>query len=453
MSAVVKRISPEAPLSKSIINPGDVLKRINCNPINDVLDYEYYSYDSELLLEFSGIAGSIKLVSIQKPEGSDLGIEFENYLMDNERHCANNCIFCFIDQLPKGMRKSLYYKDDDIRLSFLQGNYVTLTNLTRCDIKRIIKLRISPVNVSVHTLDPELRSYMLGGVKGGRGVNTLKILAKAGIELNCQIVCCPGVNDGQKLSETIEGLLRLGSSIKSVSVVPVGLTKHREGLTQLRSFDGDIARQTIRIVEYYGKRCLKKRGTRVFYCADELFFTAGLKLPGNDYYEDYPQLENGVGMMRLFITEFQAALKEISKEMSKDTLKNVGLNRTLNDSPVKISIVTGVLAGKYLTNLLKTTNEICDKIDWEIFAIRNNFFGESVNVSGLVTGRDIIDQLKDKQLGSGLLIPKNMLRAGEDVFLDDITVSELSGELGVPVHTVEINGAELLRTILKSRES
>ena len=437
MNSIIKSIIPGSPAEKTSLAPGDALRKINCNPINDILDYEYYSYDSRLLLEFITANGRIKLINLRKPEGADLGIDFESYLMDNKRHCANKCIFCFIDQLPKGMRESLYFKDDDIRLSFLQGNYVTLTNLSTNDIDRIIKLRISPVNVSIHTLCKKLRSYMLGGDENGRAIDTFKALAKAGIELNCQIVCCPGINDGWRLSRTIEGLIRLGSSIKSVSIVPVGLTKHREGQTELRPYYRVLANQTIRRVEYYGKRCLKKRGSRVFYCADEMYITAGQKLPANEHYEDYPQLENGVGMMRLFITEFEIAL-----------------NRQ-KEAPVfsNCSVATGTHAHKYLTNLLKTASEKYGKIDCVLYAIKNEFFGESVTVSGLVTGRDLITQLKGKRLGSKLLIPKNMLRAGEEIFLDDVTVSELSRELGIPVHIVSPDGADFLRALIQSEEN
>jgi len=440
MSAVIKSVQPNSPAAKTIIKSGDVLRKINCNPIDDILDYEYYSYDTSLMLDLLSTEGKVKLVSLRKQEGENLGLEFENPLLDEEKHCANKCIFCFIDQLPKGMRESLYYKDDDVRLSFLYGNYVTLTNLSKLDIERIIKLRISPINVSVHTHNPKLRSFMLGGEKGGKGIDNLKALAEAGIRLNCQIVCCPGINDGWRLSRTIEGLMRLGSCINSVSIVPVGLTKHREGLAELRSFDRILARKTIRRVEQYGKRCLKKRGSSVFFCADELYILAGLKIPESGFYEDYPQLENGVGMMRLFITEFEIALDRQRSYNSEQS------------TPDKVSIVTGVHAKKYLTNLLKTAKAKYDKIDYGVLAVRNEFFGESVTVSGLITGKDIINQLKDKKLGAKLLIPRNMLRAGEEIFLDDITVSELSAELGVPVRVVETDGADLLHAILESQE-
>jgi len=433
MDAVVKTIKPGSPAAETIIKPGDVLRRIDCNLINDVLDYEFYSYDSDILIELTSPDGKVKLVSLRKPEGADLGLEFENYLMDKERHCVNKCIFCFIDQLPKGMRKSLYYKDDDIRLSFLQGNYVTLTNLSKRDVRRIIDLRISPVNVSIHTLSPRLRSFMLGGGKSKQGLDAFYLMAKAGTTLNCQIVCCPRINNGWKLSRTIENLIKLGPGINSVSIVPVGLTKHRQGLMELHPFNKKLALQTVRQVENYAEKCLKSRGSRVFYCADELYMMAELELPDNGFYEDYPQLENGVGMMRLFITEFENVLagKDLT-QICSDTAEQ----RTF-------SIVTGVLAQRYLTNLCDTISIIYDKIICNVYAVRNDFFGGSVTVSGLITGNDIIAQLKGKELGSKLLIPQNMLRFGEEVFLDDVTVSGLSEALGVSIRIVKQDGADL----------
>jgi len=446
MNAIVKSIKTGSPAAATIIKPGDILRKIDCNIINDVLDYEYYSYDSRILLEFTSPDGKIKLINLSKTEGADTGLEFENYLMDKERHCANKCIFCFIDQLPEGMRESLYYKDDDVRLSFLQGNYVTLTNLSRRDIRRIIDLRISPINVSIHTLSPRLRSFMLGGIRGKRGLDAFLTLAKSGITLNCQIVCCPRINTGWKLSGTIEKLIKLGSSINSVSIVPVGLTKHRRGLMKLHPFDKKLALQTVQQVERYSKKCMEQRGSRVFYCADELYMMAGSNLPDNEFYEDYPQLENGVGMMRLFISEFMSALEETDPRsyVSED------------EESREYSIITGVLAQKYLSELSDKVSEKYGRININIYAIHNHFFGESVTVSGLITGSDIIIQLKDKELGSKLLIPQNMLRntgfspgkPEEKVFLDDVTVSELSNTLGVPVRIVEQNGADLLRALL-----
>ncbi|MCL2425927.1 MAG: DUF512 domain-containing protein [Oscillospiraceae bacterium] len=444
MNAVVKSLMPNSPASKTNINVGDILRRINGADINDYLDYEYHSYDEEVLLELLSPDKKVKLIQINRIEGTDIGIEFESFLMDRERSCKNKCIFCFIDQLPTGMRDTLYYKDDDFRLSFLQGNYITLTNLSHEDVERIISLRISPINVSLHTLDSKLRSYMLGGEMGGNSLSAFMKLVKAGITLNCQIVCCPGINHGKELSKTIMRLMKMGRHINSVSIVPVGLTKHRQGLTKLRAFDKKLALQTIKLVEHYGDVCLKLRGSRVFYCADELYMMAGLELPNNEFYEDYPQLENGVGMMRLFITEFEKAL-------SSNTKKPLSFS--------EVSIATGVLAHPHLTNISNMITAKYDKILCNVYAIRNEFFGESVVVSGLITGTDLINQLKDEQLGSRLLIPQNMLRnkgtsdssggSTDDVFLDDVTVLDVSNELGVPIRIVKQDGADLLRAFVE----
>lgn len=434
MDAVVKSIIPDSPASKTIIAPGDVLRKINGNVIGDILDYKFHSYDARLLFEMTGAGGRLKLVRLSKPEGGDAGLVFETFLMDKQRSCANKCIFCFIDQLPDGMRETLYYKDDDVRLSFLQGNYVTLTNLTDLDVERIVRLRVSPVNVSVHTLDPDLRSFMLGTKKAAAGIKVLETFVRSGIAVNCQIVCCPGINDNGELTAAMEGLYALGSGVKSVSVVPVGLTRHRQGLMPLRSFDHELALRTVRQVELFAWKCLRERGSRLFFCSDELYISAGMRLPPLRFYEGFPQLENGVGMMRLFIAEF---VKELG---------NIPVPNPVSDEP--FSIATGVLAAKYLTKLLKFSTEKCGTIRGRVFAVRNEFFGESVTVSGLITGGDIIRQLKGRELGSRLLIPQNMLKRGENVFLDDATTADVSAALGVPVSAVRQDGADLLSAFL-----
>ena len=434
MNAKIKSIASKSPACGTIISPGDILLKINGNKIGDVLDYMFFSYERRLMLELRGLNGKLKLVKIKKDAGADIGIEFETYLMDEQRTCANKCIFCFIDQLPKGMRKSLYYKDDDVRLSFLQGNYVTLTNLSQSDLERIIRLRISPINVSVHTTDPKLRSFMLGGKSKINGIDALSELAKAEITLNCQIVCCPGINDGEKLNKTIKDLMNFGKCINSVSVVPVGLTKHRDDLPALLPVDKKIAFDTIRQVDAFGEICLKNTGKRLFYCADELYLTAEIPLPDYEYYDEFYQLENGVGMMRLFISEFMEELK------NKPEKKNVK----------PFTIITGKSAAGELTKLLKTVQKKYDNIVGDILAVRNDFFGETVTVCGLITAGDIISQFKEnKQKPAGhILIPRNMLRAGEDVFLDDITVNQLAKELDVSVRIVNQDGADFLRAVL-----
>ena len=436
MSAQIKAITPNSPAADTIIQPHDILHKINDKEIRDILDYKFHSNDSHLVLELISEDEKKKYVTVDKSEGEDLGLEFESSLIDEQRSCENNCIFCFIDQLPKGMRKSLYYKDDDLRLSFLQGNYITLTNLSRADVRRIIRLRISPINVSIHTLEPKLRSLMLRNKKGASAIKSFYDLAKADISLNCQIVCCPGVNDGLRLSRTLKKLLELGSAINSVSVVPVGLTKHRDGLAELVPFDSELALKTVRHVERFAKRSFVESGRRVFFCSDELYIMAGLRIPSNNFYEEYPQLENGVGMMRLFVNEFIDRAHE---------LKICG-----SDNIHPFSIVTGALAADYIKKLLKSLEKWVDKIPANVYAVDNDFFGNSVTVSGLLTGRDIIKQLKNKPLGSRILIPRNMLRSGDDVFLDDIKVDELSAELNVPIRIVEQNGADLVDAILEN---
>ena len=433
MKAVVTAIIPDSPASRTIITSGDVLHKINGHVIHDVLDYKFHSYDTRLLLEFTGVGGKLKLIRINKPEGTDIGLEFDSDLMDRARSCANKCIFCFIDQLPDGMRETMYYKDDDVRLSFLHGNYVTLTNLSTDEAERMARLRVSPINVSVHTLDPALRAYMFGIKDGRRGLNALTVFARAGIELNCQIVCCPDVNDGQELTKTMKGLLRLGHTLNSVSIVPVGLTKHRDYLTPLRTFDKTASEATVRQVEDFASDCLKKLGKRIFFCADEFYINAGIELPSHEYYEGYPQLENGVGMMRLFIQEF---LNELA-----------GTKKTPGDT--SFSIATGAAAYSQLTNLLQVVTDKYDRIDCKIHLIRNDYFGESVTVSGLVTGSDLIAQLKGRDLGDRLLIPRNMLRWGEDVFLDGVTVGQLSDVLMLPVKAVSQDGGQLLQVMFE----
>ena len=438
MISVVKSIRQNSPASESIISQGDVLRKINGNIIKDVLDYQFHSYDSRLKLEILGTNGKVKIVSLKKPEGADLGIEFESFLMDKERTCENKCIFCFMNQLPTGMRSSLYYKDDDVRLSFLHGNYVTLTNLSKADVRRIIEYRISPINVSVHSLDPALRSFMMGNSKGGKSLNIIKEFAQGGIMLNCQIVCCPGVNSGKELRKTIERLMKLGTAVNSVSIVPVGLTKYRERLHPIEPFNKELALKTVRLVSHFARMCFRKRGSRVFFCADELYMMAGLDLPGDKYYEDYPQLENGVGMMRLFITEFENVFN-----------KKRAHAPCLGSTDTKISIATGELAYPYIKNLVDKVAEKCGTIDCKVHAVTNDFFGHGITVSGLITGGDILAQLSGKDLGSKLLIPQNMLKHGENVLLDDVTIAQLSEKMSVPVKVVGQSGEEFFNALIE----
>lgn len=425
MENVIKSIDHTSPL-RHRAQPGDALLSINGQRILDVLDYKFYAYDRELALVLRRPDGTEYSLQVHKAEGGDLGLDFESYLMDKPRSCANACVFCFIDQLPKGMRPTMYFKDDDARLSFLLGNYITLTNLSKREIERIIALHISPINVSVHTTNPELRCRMLRNKRAGETIEVMRRFAAAGIVMNCQIVCCPGWNDGEELLRTMRDLEAMAPGVHSVSIVPVGLTKYREGLEKLTPFTPEHAAETLDMVTAFGDECLKKHGTRLFFCGDEMYLLAGRELPPDEFYEEHTQLENGVGMLRLLETEFKSALK-------------------LSDEPdcVPFSIATGVSAAPYFQRLLELAKEKYPKLDGRVYAIVNDFFGHSINVAGLITGQDLIAQLKGRELGRRLLISQNMLRRQEMDFLDDVKLSEASRALGLPIIPVEQDGFAL----------
>ena len=406
---------------------GDRLVSINGHRIQDVLDYKFYAYDAHLSVELQKPDGCNVLIRVEKELGGDLGLDFESYLMDAPRACANNCVFCFIDQLPSGMRKTMYFKDDDARLSFLLGNYITLTNLTEREIQRIIDLRVSPVNISVHTTNPRLRCEMLRNPRAGKCLEIMKRLSEGGITMNCQIVCCPGLNDGEELLRTMRDLSELYPQVRSVSVVPVGLTKFRENLYPLKPFTPELAAKTLDEVTAFGDECIRKFGSRVFFCGDELYLKCGRPVPEDEFYEEYYQLENGVGMLRLLETEFTSAL-------------------SLSDPPEKaqhFSIATGVAAAPLFVKLVASAHEQYEEIQGTVYPIVNEFFGKSIDVSGLVTGGDLIAQLKGKDLGDRLLISQNMIRRTEKDFLDDITLQQAEEELGVPIIPVEQDGFAL----------
>ena len=415
--------------------PGERLVSINGNPIEDVLDYRYWSYDARLTVELATPCGAVRQVHVRKRAGEDLGLEFSSTLMDELRPCRNRCVFCFVDQMPRGMRRSLYFKDDDARLSFLTGSYITLTNLSDREIDRICALHISPIRVSVHATDPELRARLLGNPDAAQLMPRLRRLAEAGIHMDCQIVCCPGLNDGEALTETMHDLACLYPQVSSVAVVPVGLTRYRERLYPLTPFDRDSARETIERVTAFGSACLSALGSRIVFCSDEFYIKAELPLPDDEAYEDYAQLENGVGMLRLLETEFLAALKTAEPE------ENEGR---------PFSIATGVSAAPFLEKLMLTAAEKCGTIQGTVYPIVNNFFGPLINVAGLITGGDLIDQLRGKPLGERLLIPTVMLRRGENVFLDDVTLDDVIEALGVPVIPLEIDGGVLLDHMLRA---
>ena len=429
----IERVTPLSPADRAGIRPGDTLRAINGHEIIDVLDYKFYSYDPKLSLLLTDEAGAERTLRLKKGAGEDLGLEFSTYLMDRARSCANKCVFCFVDQLPHGMRDTLYFKDDDARLSFLLGNYITLTNLSRREIQRICDLRISPINISVHATDPAVRRLLLGNEKrGGECLDLMKTFAEAGIVMNCQIVACPGLNDGKVLQQSMEDMAALYPQVKSVSIVPVGLTRHREGLYPLRPYEKEEAAQVVAQVEAYADKCLAEKDSRVFWCSDEFYLQAGLSLPEDEYYEEYTQLENGVGMLRLLAVECHGA----------------SLGAPENNDVAPFSIATGVAAAPYLREIIDSAAAKCHtKLDYHVYPIVNRFFGETVTVAGLLTGQDLIAQLKGKDLGERLLISQTMLRHGETVFLDDVSVEEVSAALGVPVIPVAQDGFELFEAV------
>ena len=432
MLNTVTNIDARSPL-RGRVRVGDKLLSINGHEVEDVLDYRYWSYEPQLTLLFRSADGGEYSVKARKGEGEDLGLDFEEYLMDRPWGCSNRCKFCFIDQLPKGLRKTLYFKDDDARLSFLTGSYITLTNLSERELERICALKISPINVSVHATDGALRAELMGNPKAADIMGPLKRLAAAGIVMDCQIVCCPGWNDRGQLSRTMSDLAGLYPGVNSVSIVPVGLTKHREGLAELRPFDRESAAETIDRVEAYAEECLQRLGSRVFWCSDELYLKAGREVPEDEYYEEYSQLENGVGLMRLLETEFMAALRLAEPDEGMGG---------------RFTIATGVAAAPLLEKLLQTAHKKCAKIDGRVYAVVNDFFGHTIDVAGLVTGGDLIAQLRGKDLGERVLIPHTMLRHGEGVFLDDVTLEQASEALGVSVTPIGGSGGELLDAML-----
>ena len=425
MDNIISKIEDNSPL-KHRIRVGDTLLAINGKEVIDVLDYKFFGYDPEVSVTVRTPDGLEHTVHVAKAEGQDLGLEFETYLMDKPRSCANNCVFCFIDQLPKGMRRTMYFKDDDARLSFLLGNYITMTNLSDREIQRICDLHISPINVSVHATNPELRVKMLRNRFAGRCIDIIRRFAAAGIMMNCQIVCCPGLNDGGELERTMRELAEMYPAVHSVSIVPVGLTKFREGLYELKSFTPEHAGETIDLVTAFGDKCIEKFGTRLFFCSDEMYICANRELPDDEFYEEHTQLENGVGMIRLLEAEFKSAL-------------------SLSDKPdgVPFSIACGVSVAPFFEKLVCAAREKYDNIDGRVYAIENDFFGHSINVTGLITGGDLINQLKGKDLGERLFISQNMLRRYEMDFLDDVLLEDAVTALGVPIYPIGQDGFDL----------
>ena len=414
---------------------GDVLHTINGNEIRDVLDYRFYLTDTSVVLRLTR-ADKPYEVRFRKGESDDIGLEFETPLMDKKHSCANKCVFCFVDQLPKGMRKTLYFKDDDDRLSFLHGNYVTLTNLHDRDVERLIKMRISPINVSVHTTNPELRVRMMGNRRAGEVLSYLRRFADGGLSLCTQIVLCKGLNDGAELDRSMRDLAAYYPALRSCAIVPVGITKFREGLYPLELFNKEEAAAVIAQVNAFGEACLKKYGTRLFYCADELYLKAELPLPDEDYYEDFSQIENGVGMLTSLAAEFDFEMDDLSDALAR------------YHAPRTVSIATGVAAYEQISSMARRLAERVSGLTVKVYRIINHFFGETVTVSGLLTGTDLVAQLAGEDLGDELLFPETMLKADEDIFLDDMTPKTLSQKLGVPVRACRGEGSAFVRAVL-----
>lgn len=431
MAVIIQQVHPNGPAHAAGICAGETLISINGNTIMDVLDYRFYETDSLLTVTVADKEGKERSVSIRKGQYESLGLEFETYLMDKQHSCRNKCIFCFIDQLPKGMRESLYFKDDDSRLSFLFGNYITLTNLSEHEIQRIIKMHISPINVSIHTTNPELRCKMMGNRFAGKALELLRRFADAGIHLNGQLVLCPGINDGPELERTLNDLYALGESVQSIACVPVGVTRYREGLYPLTTYTKETAKATLEQIEAFGDRFRKERGARTVYASDEFYLLAGREIPDPEFYEDFAQLENGVGLLASLQEEFRFALEDFTPPETKR----------------RVTIATGEGAYAFLQTMLDEFRGKCDTILCNVVPVRNDFFGGTVNVAGLLTGQDLYAQLKDRDLGDALLIPCVTLRQQDDVFLDDMSVGELSQKLGVPVIPVINEGQHLLDAI------
>ena len=434
MSTIITAIDRHSPAERAGVQVGEQLLSINGHPIVDVLDYRFYGYDPLSHLELKTAGGHGRDGPCRKAEGQDLGLNFDTYLMDEMRSCANHCLFCFVDQMPPGMRSTLYFKDDDARLSFLLGNYITLTNLTEREAQRIIDLHISPINVSVHATDPQLHCTMLGNKNAARSLDYIQAFCKAGIVMNGQIVVCPGWNDGDQLRRTLRDLTEWQFS--SCSLVPVGITKYRQGLAKLRPVDRDCARDIIAIAEEFGLENLRRFGTRRFFCADELFLRAGLDLPQEDYYEGYRQLENGVGMLRDLEEEFSWAVED---EPERDIKR-------------RVTIPTGEGVYAFMEHVMDFAREKFPGLEINLVPVHNDFFGGTVNVTGLLTGRDLVNRLSRENLGDAILLAPSMLMADEDIFLDDMTVQQLSEKLGVPAYRMHKDAAGELKDILGTAE-
>lgn len=457
---VISRIMPGSIAEELGVEPGDMLLSVNGCEIGDVFDYHYFTNEEYLTVSIRKADGEEWELDIEKEYEEDLGIAFENGLMDDYKSCQNKCIFCFIDQMPPGMRDTLYFKDDDSRLSFLQGNYVTLTNMKEHDLERIIAYKLAPINISVQTTNPELRCKMLNNRFAGDALSKLDRLYEAGIPMNGQIVLCKGINDGEELERSITDLMQYMPVMESVSVVPVGLSRFREGLFPLEPFTKEDARKVLEMIHHFQRVCMQKCGIHFIHASDEWYLLAEEELPQEDSYDGYIQLENGVGMLRLLRTEFAEALVEAQQETCKDgavqarqeTCKDGAAqaeeNRETASIVSRVTVATGLLAAPTICELAEKFMEVFPQIEIQVIPIVNYFFGEQITVSGLLTGQDIVAQLRGKDLGGKLLLPCNLLRSTEEVFLDDMTLAQVENALQVKVDIVKSSGQDLVSCLL-----
>ncbi len=435
--SVVNYVRPQSIAAELGIRSGDVIVSLNGEPIEDIIEFSFLEAEEYIELEILHKNGEHVLYEIEKEIDEQLGLEFSNPIMDSIKSCSNKCMFCFIDQLPKGMRKSLYIKDDDSRLSFLQGNFITMTNMKDTDIEKMIKYRISPVNISVHTTNPELRVKLLKNRFAGDICKKIRKLYDANINMNAQIVCIPKVNDKEELSNTVNDLKKFYPQMQSVAVVPVGITRFRENLPEIIPFDKASAAELITQIEELQANCLRELGTRFVFLSDEFYILAQKELPPEKEYEEYIQLENGVGLIRKFEEEVIRKLRS----MKACQLPN----------KTKITIATGVSAYDFMCRISEMLLRKFYDLEINVVCIKNHFFGESITVAGLITATDLIMQLKSIDLGDALFLPKVMLRFDEDIFLDDITVEELEASLKTQVVINDIDGEILIENIIKLR--
>jgi len=432
LAVIIDSVERGSAAERAGVKAGETLLQINAHPIRDVLDYRFYMTVRRLELSLDSPGGGRRLVRIRKGEYEDLGLVFGTYLMDKQRFCKNKCVFCFIDQLPGGLRESLYFKDDDSRMSFLFGNYITLTNLEQRDVDRILEMHISPVNISVHTTNPDLRVRMMANPRAGQVLSLIPRLTGAGIRVNAQLVLCPGLNDGAELERSLGDLCALAPALQSLAVVPVGLTKHREGLPTLQLFTAREAARVIDTVDRFGDQALARHGQRICHAADELYLAAGRELPPASFYEDFAQLENGVGLLALLADEFRQALEDTPPH-------------TVDRS---VTIATGRAPCTHIRALSEAAMSRFPGLSVQVTPIDNDFFGHTITVAGLVTGGDLIAQLRGKTLGDALLLPAAMLRHEGDLFLDDVPVRKVERELRISTHPIENDGYILLKNML-----